>query len=341
MHKLTVFMTVYNIAGYLPRFFKCMADQTMPDYKLLIIDDGSEDESLEICRKQQDKDDRIEIVHIEHVGISAARNLVLSLIETPFAASVDADDLYGPDYLKHLVDAQVKYDADLVISKVIYLSEVTNKTRELPDLGEMVFDRSSFSEMLPVLLEDERLNYLYGKLYRTEYLKGIRVEEDVEQGSDTMINCQYLERADKIVVIDDADTTHIMYSSRSVTSYKGKRMYQRLYRIQKVLLSSFQRTGYLTPEMQRVIDKRIFQSLSWSLDGLAIWDMPLKEKLETANEMACDPLYVDAYDRQKKRGDPQPYDFYIIDPKYLKLAYFQKLFKQKVKKLLLRLGLYP
>lgn len=164
MQKLTVFMTVYNIAEYLPRIFECMANQTMPDYKLLIIDDGSEDESLDICYRQQEKDARIEVVHIEHAGISAARNYALSLLETSFAASVDGDDIYEPDYLKHLVEAQERHDADLVISRVAYRNEAYEKTWEFPPRGELVIDRPDFREKLPMLLEDLRLNFLYGKL---------------------------------------------------------------------------------------------------------------------------------------------------------------------------------
>lgn len=155
-------------------------------------------------------------------------------------------------------------------------------------------------------------------------MKGITVEEDVEQGSDTMINCQYLGKIGRIVLIDDLDTNYIHYSSRSVTSYKGKNMYRRLYRIQRFLMSYFPNSEYMSSEMQRVIDKRIFQSLSWSLAALVKCDLPLEEALKTADEMAFDPLYVEAYRRQQERDDPQPYKFHILDPEDVKMAYIKK-----------------
>ena len=106
---ITIITTVYNIAPYLERFFKCLGEQTFTDYEALIVDDGSTDNSLEICRAHAENDDRIRLVELEHTGISGARNTALGLLQTPFAASLDGDDFFERDYLKHLVDAQKKY----------------------------------------------------------------------------------------------------------------------------------------------------------------------------------------------------------------------------------------
>lgn len=332
MCKVTVFTTIYNVAKYLPRFFECMERQSFSDYKHLIIDDGSEDESYNICKKQAEKDKRIELVRTEHVGISAARNMALSMIETPFATSVDGDDVYEDNYLLHLIEAQEKHDADLVISRVAYRNEVYEKTWETPARGELVISRSDFPEMLPLLLEDARLNFLYGKLYRTEVLKNIRVENDVEQGSDTMINCQFLKKANIIVCIDDLDTNWIHYSSRSVTSYKGINMYRRMIRIQKYLTDTFRESGFLNSEMQRVIDKRIFQSMRWSIDRLTNSTASVHDAIETLREMEKEQLYIDAYERQKKRGDLNIYGFQILSPEEILPSYVEKKIAQLEKR---------
>ena len=117
---VTIFVTIYNIEKYLEQFFGFIDSQTFSDYKLLMIDDGSTDNSLSICRAHAQKDSRIKVVSSEHVGISSARNKILGMLDTEFATSLDGDDYFEPDYLKHLMDAQKKYNADLVISNVIY-----------------------------------------------------------------------------------------------------------------------------------------------------------------------------------------------------------------------------
>ena len=124
--RITVVVTVYNISQYLPRFFDSMQIQSYEDYTLLIIDDGSDDGSLEICKQYAECDSRIKVVALNHVGIAKARNIAMTYIDSEFTVYVDGDDFVDKDYLKHLVDAQEKYNSDLVISRVAYLAEEDN-----------------------------------------------------------------------------------------------------------------------------------------------------------------------------------------------------------------------
>ena len=316
---VTVFSTVYNVAGYLPRFFQCMKQQTYKDFALLIIYDGSEDDTLSVCRSYAEEDSRIRIVHIDHVGISAARNVAISLIETPFAASADGDDVYEPDYLRHLVEAQEKYDADLVISRVAYRNEQYDKMEEFKKRGERFIPRGQFQEMLPVLLEDGRLNYLYAKLFRTEMLKTIHVDETVTQGSDTIICCQYVTKANSIVITDDLDTNYIKYSSRSVTSRHDRDEYQVLCRIQNTISEIFGHSGFLNEEMQRVIDGRVLQSALWVLSSVAKGDDPVNAALKRVNDIFRSPIYMEAYERQKTLGNLNTFLFQVIDPECIRI----------------------
>ena len=121
--RVTVFTTLYNAAEYLPRFFECMSRQTYTEYILLIVDDGSEDSTLEICRAYAERDSRVQIIHTEHRGLAPAKITAIASLRTPLAVSVDGDDVYEPGYLEHLVNARDKYDADLVIARVAYRDE--------------------------------------------------------------------------------------------------------------------------------------------------------------------------------------------------------------------------
>ena len=68
--KLTVIVTVFNIAEHLPRFFEAMKNQTYSDYVLLVLDDGSQDNSLKVCREYEKQDSRIKVIPCEHLGTS-------------------------------------------------------------------------------------------------------------------------------------------------------------------------------------------------------------------------------------------------------------------------------
>ena len=309
---LTVFTTLYNVAEYLPRFFQCMEKQTFSDYMLLLIDDGSEDDTFRVCESYAKKDQRIKLAHIDHVGITAARNYAISLMDTPFAASADGDDTYEPDYLLHLVEVQGKFDADLVISRVAYCNEELRRTRAQEERGELLIRKDDYPELLPVLLEDRRLNYLYSKLFRTEILKTTFVEEDVQQGSDTMFCCQYVTKTDSIVLIDDLDTNHVMYSSRSVTSYRGRNEFRRYCRIQETITETFRETGFLNAKMQRVIDGRVFETALWALSSIAKEAISVREAAGRARDIFSSPIYMEAFKRQ--RDNLESFGFRVVNP---------------------------
>ncbi len=308
MVKLTVIVTVYNIAAYLPRFFESMARQTYKDYILLVIDDGSEDDSLAVCRRYADLDPRIRVVPSEHRGITGIKNYAMELIETEFNAYVDGDDYVEPDYLKHLMDAREKYDADLVISRVQYLLENGAVEGEFCSRGEMYISSEEFREKLPMLLDDRRLNYLYAKVYRSSILKELRVESDVRQGMDTMFNIQYLGKINSIVLIDDVDYHYIRYTSRSITSYSGKDTYERICRINRYIYDQTEQMGLLSEELLAVIDQRVLESALWSIGKTCKADVTDDVRAQRITDILNSDDYTAAYERQMRRGTSLGFD---------------------------------
>lgn len=326
-HRLTVLLTVFNIEEYLPRFFECMQRQTFSDYCLLVIDDGSTDRSLDICRQYAEKDDRIKIVELEHVGISEARNIGIRLVDTPLTAFADGDDYFDDDYLKHLVNAFKKHDADLVISRVVHLQEGKTAPHYVhPARGETLITKPEFNEKIPMLLDDKRLNFLYSKLFRTELLQQLRVESDVKQGSDTMFVFQYLDKANSIVLIDDADYHYINYLTRSVTAYIGTDAYERIIRINKFIRTFSTEHGMMTEELDQIIDGRILVSAIGILRTIIGTDMSDREKAEIIDSILNNKEYFAAYNRRKDHFDI--YRFTPIEPQNGE-KYFKKTVREQ------------
>lgn len=266
---VTVFVTVFNIQDYLPRFFESMEKQKFKNYKLLILEDGSSDNSLAICKQFAEKDDRIEIVELPHIGISAARNLVKNYVTTPFVASADGDDFVEPTYLSNLIDAQKRYNADLVISRVIYHEEENlHEQGRFKERGEVLIPRSEFVKKMPMLLDDRRLNFLYAKLYRTELFSKVEIEPNVKPGSDTMMNCRFLKYCNSILLIDAADYNYIKYNTRAVTARQDADTFNRLIRLNDFVQKTMKDNGFMSDDLQLIIDKRILQSGIWMIEGL-------------------------------------------------------------------------
>lgn len=309
--KVTVIVPVYNIAKHLPRFFDSMRNQTYKDYCLLVVDDGSTDASLQICNEYAAMDSRIEVIAAPHAGVIKARDIAMQHVTTEYVAYADGDDYVEKGYLQHLMDAVIKYNADLSISRVVYRTENNIEQGSFPQRGEKLISRDKFAEELPMLFDDRRLNYLYGKIYRTRLLKNIHVEDDVKQGSDTMINCQYLANIQNIVLIDDLDYNYIKYKSRSITSYSGSDSYERLCRINSYAYNAMEKNGWLTKEMIKVIDGRILLSAIWCIERMYEIVLDNETRIEGITAILKHPLYLQAYNRQ---ADKKVYPFVPVVP---------------------------
>ena len=109
MNRIAVIVPVYNVAPYLRRCVDSILRQTYVDFLLVLVDDGSTDESPKICDQYLHRDKRVRVIHRENGGLSTARNTgieyVLNVGETEYIAFIDSDDWVHTEYLKSLYDA--------------------------------------------------------------------------------------------------------------------------------------------------------------------------------------------------------------------------------------------
>lgn len=112
--KITVLVPVYNMGKYLRTCFDSILAQTYKNFELLIIDDGSTDDSPGICDEYAKKDPRVRVIHTENQGQDMARNTGLDNTRTDYIAMIDSDDCVNCHFLEILTDAMEKTGADMV-----------------------------------------------------------------------------------------------------------------------------------------------------------------------------------------------------------------------------------
>ena len=112
---VSVIVPVYNTEKYLEECIQSVLNQSFTDFELLLIDDGSTDQSGLICDKYAKKDNRIRVFHKINGGVSSARNLGLDNAKGEWITFVDSDDCLKPDYLMNLY-ACVNAKVDLIIA---------------------------------------------------------------------------------------------------------------------------------------------------------------------------------------------------------------------------------
>lgn len=110
---ISILVSVYNMKDYLVQCLDSVLAQTYTDYECILVDDGSKDNSLEMCNEYARKDKRFIVVHQENGGLSAARNTGLKHAKGDLITFLDPDDWIHPEYLQRLVELKEKHNADM------------------------------------------------------------------------------------------------------------------------------------------------------------------------------------------------------------------------------------
>ena len=113
---ISIIIPIYNTAMYLPEMLRCLSAQTERDLEIILVNDGSTDESADICLAAAQEDPRICYVYQENAGVSAARNRALTKASGDYIAFLDADDSIDPTYFEQLLGTCVS--ADIAVCNV-------------------------------------------------------------------------------------------------------------------------------------------------------------------------------------------------------------------------------
>lgn len=138
---ISVVVPVYNVERYLPRCLERLLHQTYPHLDIILVDDGSEDESSRICEKYREKDSRIRVFHKKNGGLSDARNYGLKELQGPYVTFVDSDDYVAETYVEFLYYLLKKEEADIAVCG--YLETTRSDEQAIGSAANMIMDGKS------------------------------------------------------------------------------------------------------------------------------------------------------------------------------------------------------
>lgn len=163
--KISVVIPAYNAQQYLRETLDCLTVQTLREIEVLVVDDGSVDETPDILREYSAKYPMIRAIRQENAGVAAARNRGIQEAAGTYIYFLDSDDLIEPDTLEKLYDTAQRHSAELVICKIQNFSRTGTSWQEHAGL-------LSERETIRTYDYDLLWNYLVGnKLYLTQHLK--------------------------------------------------------------------------------------------------------------------------------------------------------------------------
>ena len=163
---VSIVIPVYNVQRYIGMTIDSILAQDHENFELILVDDGSQDESPEICDEYAARDERIKVIHKQNAGVSIARNTGIAQATGDYLFFVDGDDLLYPDSLSVLVERAEATGAD-VVSGNVQRTKGTRSWQSWHHKQSHVADRSNVSlPELPELLYD---TVVWNKLYKLDF----------------------------------------------------------------------------------------------------------------------------------------------------------------------------
>lgn len=198
---------VYNVERYINRCIHSVLNQTFDVYELILVDDGSTDQSGVLCDEWAERDKRIHVIHKKNGGLSSARNAGLDVARGEYVTFIDSDDVVHPQYLEYLLELCVAYDADVSLGRLQRFTEDT-VPRSLSCQSAKETVRTGLQTLDYFFKKDiEVANYVSAccKLYKRSLFNGIRFPEG-RLFEDEFTTYKIYYRASKVV-----DSEKVLY----------------------------------------------------------------------------------------------------------------------------------
>lgn len=198
---ISIIIPIYNSEKYIDKCVKSVLNQTYKDFELLIIDDGSNDNSAQICDEFAASDSRIRVIHKKNEGVSVARNTGIELARGEYITFIDSDDYYEKDFL---INAITKIEnVDMYISSLVMDTYENNKVINSVLYGQKESTIMTIKELFQNLEVTYPQMCICGpccKLYKTSIIKlnNIFFDKTIDLGEDTLFNINYFKVIGKI-----------------------------------------------------------------------------------------------------------------------------------------------
>lgn len=228
---VNIIVSVYNAGKYLDRCLESLVQQTVKNIQIILVDDGSMDDSLSICRKWALKDSRITVVEQENCGVSAARNKGLSIASGEFILLLDSDDWLATNTVEELLKEQKKSCADCVV----FGFKQTSGNIWAPAEDKLYDTLHDLKNDFPYWLNTELLSSSVNKLYKKSLIKEL-YPVDMAFGEDLLFSLDYLEQCSSVSFIKAPLYQHEVFNVSSLTHTFNTKRFDDIERIQRRIL---------------------------------------------------------------------------------------------------------
>ena len=211
---ISVIVTAYNIEDYIERGVDSVCGQTYHNLEVIVVDDGSTDQTGRICDVLAEKDERVRVIHKENEGPAQARNLGIAQARGEVIGFVDGDDWIDPEMYEKLLAAMIDQKADMAICRYRQVSRTQTLDRSV-DRAVLFEGQEALACYVEEREEIEIQNAAWNKLYRKKILEKVSFPAG-KWYEDIMFATAALARANRCIYLDTALYNYIIDREGSI-----------------------------------------------------------------------------------------------------------------------------
>lgn len=241
--KLSIVVPVYNVEQYLQECLQSIEQQTMEEFEVILINDGSTDASQAICEAYQDKDSRFRLINITNSGPAHARNVGIQSARGTYIGFVDSDDYIEKNMYEMLIKNIEKYNVDIAICGLKYVDDsrvcLKQQTMKVP------FEKKLFKDDIKKFIIKKYYECdIYGiaslcnKIYKREFLKKnyLLIDEGRVRAEDYWFNMKAYCVANSIVAINENLYCYVQRKGQNVMASFRKNQFELFVKTRQELL---------------------------------------------------------------------------------------------------------
>ena len=257
-HKISIVVPAYNIAEYLPRCLDSILDQTYKNIEVIVVNDGSKDNTEDVIKEYCQKDSRIKLISKINEGVTKARLTGMKAATGQWLGFVDGDDFIEPEMYETLLSNALKYEAD--ISHCGYQMVFPSRVDYYHNTGKLI-EQDKDSGIKDLLeggfVEPGLWNKLYKKSLCDEFLKDDSMDFSIKITEDLLMNFYMFSKSEKSVYFDKCFYHYILRKGSAATSSVNENKLRDPLKVLNIIKSDCTDNE----ELQRILNARISANL--------------------------------------------------------------------------------
>ncbi|MGL5550350.1 MAG: glycosyltransferase family 2 protein [Culicoidibacterales bacterium] len=288
---VSVIVPVYNVAQYLPKCLDSIVNQTYRNLEIILVNDGSTDNSLEIIHEYAKKDSRIMVIDQENGGPSEARNNAIEQLNGQFILFVDSDDTIKPDYCVNLVDAIVKTNSDIVCCGYQDISKYGQV--KVNDYNTKAYTLQKFINL--ALLGTGGV--LWAKIFKAQIIQEnrLRLDNKIFMSEDLVFVLEYILKCKEFYAINNNEYIYNRLNDNSISQSVSEKYLENTQRVCEQIASILNKANYNGREINTIISERAQTSVFAVIDAVIS-----RESAQTAMKVLRNIIETDFFQRNSQ-----------------------------------------